>query len=203
MTQAVFLSPLGFIRLTEENEALTALDFDASATPLPSKSPLLCEAIRQLNAYFFGTLKSFSLPLAPQGTPFQNLVWEGLCRIPYGNVVSYGRLAEIIGRPGACRAVGQANGKNPLPILIPCHRVIWPAAAWEDTLPEQASKKSCFFWKAYLHGKMIRPFAALIDYHAQGKKHGLSMLFPAVRNIINVPGVFSPGGKINSCSCGK
>jgi len=122
--QAVFISPLGFIRLTEKNEALTFLTFEQHASPLSPETPLLREAVRQLNAYFSGTLKDFSLPLAPQGTHFQMRVWEGLCRIPYGNTISYSNLAEMIGYPGACRAVGNANGKNPLPILIPCHRVI-------------------------------------------------------------------------------
>ena len=77
-----------------------------------------------MRAYFDGKLKRFDLPLAPQGTAFQRQVWEALTRIPYGTVVSYKSIAEAVGRPKAVRAVGGANGKNPIPIIVPCHRVI-------------------------------------------------------------------------------
>lgn len=82
------------------------------------------EAIRQLEAYFAGQLRQFELPLAPEGTPFQLVVWKALCDIPYGTTVSYGEIARRIGRPQAARAVGAANGCNPIAIVIPCHRVI-------------------------------------------------------------------------------
>ena len=82
------------------------------------------ETGRQLRAYFSGELKRFDLPLAPEGTAFQRQVWEALTRIPYGAVVSYKAIAEAVGRPKAVRAVGGANGKNPIPIVVPCHRVI-------------------------------------------------------------------------------
>ena len=82
------------------------------------------EVVRELTAYFAGELRQFSLPLAPQGTPFQLDVWNALRAIPYGETRSYGELAERIGRPAAVRAVGAANGANPLPIVVPCHRVI-------------------------------------------------------------------------------
>jgi methylated-DNA-[protein]-cysteine S-methyltransferase len=82
------------------------------------------EGIRQLDEYFRGARKRFSLKLLPQGTPFQKLVWQQLKRIPYGKVVSYGDVARAIGRPHAYRAVGNANNKNPIGIIIPCHRVI-------------------------------------------------------------------------------
>ena len=78
----------------------------------------------QLRAYFKGELKHFNLPLAPEGTPFQLKVWQSLQNIPYGELVSYKTIAEAIGNPKAVRAVGAANGKNPLPIIVPCHRVI-------------------------------------------------------------------------------
>jgi methylated-DNA-[protein]-cysteine S-methyltransferase len=81
-------------------------------------------AVRELEAYFAGELRQFSLPLAPVGTPFQLDVWNALRAIPYGETRSYGELAERIGRPSAVRAVGAANGANPLPIVVPCHRVI-------------------------------------------------------------------------------
>ncbi len=82
------------------------------------------EAASQLRSYFAGELQEFDLPLAPEGTPFQREVWEQLCRIPYGETISYGELARRIGNPKACRAVGLANGSNPISIVIPCHRVI-------------------------------------------------------------------------------
>jgi methylated-DNA-[protein]-cysteine S-methyltransferase len=81
-------------------------------------------AADQLNSYFAGTLTRFTLPLAPRGTVFQQRVWAGLQDIPYGDTESYGELAERIGSPGAARAVGLANGKNPIGIIIPCHRVV-------------------------------------------------------------------------------
>jgi methylated-DNA-[protein]-cysteine S-methyltransferase len=82
------------------------------------------ETIRQLHAYFAGDLENFNLQLAPEGTPFQLEVWRRLCDIPYGETISYGQLASQIGNPKASRAVGLANGSNPIPIVIPCHRVI-------------------------------------------------------------------------------
>jgi len=86
--------------------------------------PLLQEAKRQLTAYFDGTLKEFDVPLAMRGTPFQLRVWEELVRIPYGTTMSYGELARRVGNPNASRAVGLANGRNPISIIVPCHRVI-------------------------------------------------------------------------------
>ena len=82
------------------------------------------EAVRQLDAYFAGELTEFDLPLHLVGTPFQLRVWEELRRIPYGETRTYGELAEALGSPGASRAVGLANGKNPIGIVVPCHRVI-------------------------------------------------------------------------------
>ncbi|WP_299538206.1 methylated-DNA--[protein]-cysteine S-methyltransferase [uncultured Streptomyces sp.] len=89
----------------------------------PDERPF-AEAVRQLNAYFAGELREFDLPLHMAGTPFQRLVWEELRRIPYGTTRSYGELADRLGRPGASRAVGLANGRNPISIIVPCHRVI-------------------------------------------------------------------------------
>ena len=84
----------------------------------------MADVVAQLRAYFDGTLHTFSLPLAFTGTPFQREVWEALRQIPYGATCSYAQLAERIGRPDAVRAVGAANGQNPIPIIVPCHRVI-------------------------------------------------------------------------------
>jgi methylated-DNA-[protein]-cysteine S-methyltransferase len=88
------------------------------------KDPLLGEAIRQLAEYLRGKRREFDLPLDLNGTPFQERVWRQLLRIPYGATRSYGELARAVGRPGAARAVGQACGANPVPIVVPCHRVI-------------------------------------------------------------------------------
>lgn len=82
------------------------------------------EAVKQLRAYFNGELRQFNLPLALDGTPFQQSVWKALQEIPYGETVSYGDIAKSIGRPKAVRAVGGANGSNTIPIVIPCHRVV-------------------------------------------------------------------------------
>ena len=79
---------------------------------------------RQLAEYFAGTRREFDLELAPEGTPFERSVWEALRQIPFGETRSYGEIAEAIGHPGAARAVGRANGANPIPIVVPCHRVI-------------------------------------------------------------------------------
>lgn len=91
--------------------------------------PLLQEAACQLAAYFAGKLRRFELPLRPAGTPFQQRVWAALCEIPYGEVRSYGAIAARIGSPKVARAVGRANHGNPLPIVIPCHRVIGASGA--------------------------------------------------------------------------
>ncbi len=89
-----------------------------------SSDPLLIEAEKQINAYFAGKLKCFDLPLAPVGTAFQRRVWSLLGTIPYGDTISYGEIARVLGDTGASRAVGLANSKNPIAIIIPCHRVV-------------------------------------------------------------------------------
>ncbi|OIJ88438.1 methylated-DNA--[protein]-cysteine S-methyltransferase [Streptomyces colonosanans] len=89
-----------------------------------SDDTLFDEATEQLDAYFSGELKEFTLELRLDGTPFQRRVWEQLCLIPYGETRSYGELADALGSPGASRAVGLANGKNPIGIIVPCHRVV-------------------------------------------------------------------------------
>ena len=116
-------SPVGPMTLVQEGEALTRLDFDVPSQP-EEATPLLLEACRQLREYFAGERKAFALPLAPAGTAFQKKVWAALREIPWGETRSYGDIARAIGKPTASRAVGMANGRNPLPIFIPCHRVI-------------------------------------------------------------------------------
>lgn len=88
------------------------------------ETPLIKETAQQLNAYFAGRLQRFTIPVAPEGTLFQKKIWELLCMIPYGQTATYGQIAAQAGNPKASRAVGLANNRNPVPILIPCHRVI-------------------------------------------------------------------------------
>jgi methylated-DNA-[protein]-cysteine S-methyltransferase len=123
-------SPVGLLLLAGESNALRRVSFDNSKrnAPLPpdwrqDRGPF-SEVIRQLQAYFGGELKDFDLPLSLEGTEFQLRVWNGLRMIRYGETISYGQLAKRIGKPRAVRAVGLANGCNPIPIIIPCHRVI-------------------------------------------------------------------------------
>jgi methylated-DNA-[protein]-cysteine S-methyltransferase len=123
-----FDSPVGELLLTADGDALTGLYMDVRRgrlDPGPRRElPLFAEAEAQLGAYFAGELVDFDLPLAPRGSPFQLEVWEALRGIPYGETISYGELALRVGRPGAARAVGAANGRNPIGIVVPCHRVI-------------------------------------------------------------------------------
>lgn len=88
------------------------------------KHRVLKDAARQFKAYFAAKLRDFDLPLAPEGTDFQKRVWKALTGIPYGRTITYGALARKVGKPSAARAVGAANGQNPLPVIVPCHRVI-------------------------------------------------------------------------------
>jgi methylated-DNA-[protein]-cysteine S-methyltransferase len=125
-----FESPVGPLLLAGDLNALRLVSFEGgvrSAPPQPDrkqdKTPF-DEVIRQLQAYFRGELKKFDLPLAVEGTEFQIRVWNALRAIPYGETISYTQLAVRIGNPKAVRAVGLANGSNPIPIIVPCHRVI-------------------------------------------------------------------------------
>ncbi|MEV7684548.1 methylated-DNA--[protein]-cysteine S-methyltransferase [Streptomyces bungoensis] len=97
---------------------------DETFGPRDDALPVFAEAAEQLSAYFAGESKEFTVRLALRGTPFQRRVWEQLTKIPYGETRTYGRLAEALGSPGASRAVGLANGRNPIGIIVPCHRVI-------------------------------------------------------------------------------
>jgi len=123
-------SPVGVLHLTGTEVALRSITFNgALESPARRHGPrcssmVLTEAERQLATYFDGVRRTFDLPLDPQGTAFQRAVWEKLRLIPYGTTTTYRDLAAQIGRPAAVRAVGAANGRNPLPIVIPCHRVL-------------------------------------------------------------------------------
>lgn len=130
VTCATIDSPIGELLLVADDQGLRRLGFQAGPHPLiPDPAWIrmahLAEAFEaQLAEYFAGQRQRFEVPLAPQGTAFQQAVWAALREVPYGTTVSYGELARRLGRPAASRAVGAANGANPVPILIPCHRVI-------------------------------------------------------------------------------
>lgn len=120
----IYQSPIGLIEIKVTAGAITSLEFVEEAREEERPGPVVEEAIRQLSAYFDGTRRDFDLPISPQGTDFQRLVWQHLLDIPYGQIISYQDLAKAIGKPEAIRAVGAANGQNPISVVIPCHRVL-------------------------------------------------------------------------------
>ncbi len=129
-------SPVGELLVTVDAAGrLTRLRFPDRTSAQPERTPAqpaawihdeapFAELRRQLGAYFAGELENFELELAPSGTPFQLDVWQALCAIPYGTTASYGEIARAVGQPGAARAIGGANNRNPIAIVVPCHRVI-------------------------------------------------------------------------------
>jgi methylated-DNA-[protein]-cysteine S-methyltransferase len=126
LTTMTMRSPLGALCLVAEDERLVGLHLpDRPTPPGPrGRGGVLARAAAQLAEYFAGERRDFDLPLAPSGTEFQRTVWLALAEIPFGATCSYGELARAVGRPSASRAVGAANGKNPIAIILPCHRVI-------------------------------------------------------------------------------
>ena len=131
MHRTVYPTPVGPLLLASDGEALCLIEFANPRHPVARNDgwregddSVLRETRRQLGEYFEGARRAFDLPLAPRGTTFQQQVWQSLCDIPYGETISYATLALRIGKPSAVRAVGAANGRNPLPIVVPCHRVI-------------------------------------------------------------------------------
>jgi methylated-DNA-[protein]-cysteine S-methyltransferase len=124
-------TPIGTLLIAGDGEAVRRIDFPKNgnkSTPAEgwteSAGGPVGAAVKQLREYFAGKRADFDLPLAPEGTEFQRTVWRNLQDIPYGETISYGELAKRVGNPKASRAVGAANGQNPIPIVIPCHRVI-------------------------------------------------------------------------------
>jgi methylated-DNA-[protein]-cysteine S-methyltransferase len=127
MAVAYMESPIGQLRLAADAEGLREVHIlgnGEAAEPWTPKTDVLAEAIRQLEEYFQGTRATFDLPLTPEGTDFQRRVWVTLAGIPAGKTISYQELARRLGDPKCIRAAGMANGKNPIAIIIPCHRVI-------------------------------------------------------------------------------
>jgi methylated-DNA-[protein]-cysteine S-methyltransferase len=127
-----FESPVGPLLLMSDGTSLTGVHTDNDKHRPAVRPDWICDdsvapfaqTIAQLRAYFDGALTGFDLPLAPQGTEFQMTVWRELCNIPFGETISYAELARRIGRPTASRAVGHSNARNPISIIVPCHRVI-------------------------------------------------------------------------------
>ncbi len=129
MHRAQVDSPIGPILIAGDDDAITMLGRVGPGIADDDRIPVhrvahIKEAAQQLDAYWAGELRDFDLPLAPTGTPFQQKVWAALRTIPYGATASYGEIARMIGAPTASRAVGAANGRNPIAIVVPCHRVI-------------------------------------------------------------------------------
>lgn len=121
-------SPLGVIKITANDSGIVSLNFARKSLASTQKNKItnrhLRDCVRQLDEYFSGKRLSFDLPLDVTGTPFQKKVWNALRKIPHGQTVSYVDIAQRIGRPKASRAVGGANNKNPITIIVPCHRVV-------------------------------------------------------------------------------
>lgn len=126
MEMMTMRTPIGTLGLFAEDDQLVGLSLPDRPAPTGPRrrTAVLVRAAAQLDEYFAGERRDFDLPLAPRGTPFQVAVWRALARIPFGETCSYGELARTVGRPSASRAVGAANGANPIAIILPCHRVI-------------------------------------------------------------------------------
>jgi methylated-DNA-[protein]-cysteine S-methyltransferase len=127
MTISFRITSIGRIGIAEENGCVTHLYFATDTLPEneeEGESAVITEAFSQLEAYLGGELKTFTVPLALHGTDFMRSVWKVLCEVPYGKTASYKDIAVTIGNPKAVRAVGSANNRNPVPLFIPCHRII-------------------------------------------------------------------------------
>jgi methylated-DNA-[protein]-cysteine S-methyltransferase len=121
-------TPIGDLRLVASPNGLRRIDLPPAGEPestwVEESTPILAEVVRQLTEYFAGDRRTFYLPLEPEGTDFQLSVWKVLRAIPFGQTISYGEQARRLGDANKARAVGSANGRNPLPIVVPCHRVV-------------------------------------------------------------------------------
>lgn len=124
MNTVVFDSPIGKLWLSAENGRLVSLSFNEKTADKEISEPVLNEAVKQLSEYFAGSRRTFSLPLEPRGTEFQKAVWNELLKIPFGETKTYGEIAAEMGKPKASRAVGMGCNRNPIAIIIPCHRVV-------------------------------------------------------------------------------
>ncbi|OOE83546.1 hypothetical protein BZG73_11395 [Salinivibrio siamensis] len=154
MSKKIYSSPLGPLTLQANSQGLTALY-------LPNRAPnhlvqdssqdsvaILDLACHQLDEYFAGTRQTFSVPLAPQGTAFQQRVWQALQSIPFGETASYQAISHLIGNPKANQAVGSANGKNPISIIVPCHRIIGRQGQLVGYGGGLIAKRTLLIWEA-------------------------------------------------------
>jgi methylated-DNA-[protein]-cysteine S-methyltransferase len=156
-------SPVGRLTLVGENDELLGIYFENAALTTESwarDDGRLAGAVRQLDEYFAGRRTRFDLPLAPRGTPFQRAVWAQLLRIPFGETWSYGQLARAVGKPSASRAVGAANGRNPLSIVVPCHRVIGADGSMTGYGGEVRRKVKLLELEARVAGRQLSLLAA-------------------------------------------
>ncbi len=117
-------SPIGLIEVSGTSEAVRSVDFVERRRETFSSNALVENAVGEIREYFERNRRKFDAPLDPQGTPFQKAVWRRLLEVPYGRTASYGEIARAVGNPKAVRAVGGANGRNPIAIIVPCHRII-------------------------------------------------------------------------------
>ena len=124
METAIIKSPIGNIRISADKNGLTELRFCEEGGMGKTKNPIIAKAVKQVQEYFAGQRQRFDVPLNPDGTDFQKRVWRELLTVGCGSTVSYGNIAQAIGKPTASRAVGAANGQNPISIIVPCHRII-------------------------------------------------------------------------------
>lgn len=123
-SSALFTSPVGPLTIEGDARALTRLGFGSPAAADGADEPALAATAAQLEQYFAGERTQFELELALHGTAFEQRVWEEVRRIPYGQTATYAEIARRVGSPSACRAVGRANGRNPIAVIVPCHRVV-------------------------------------------------------------------------------
>ena len=121
-----YKTPIGRLQIFADSKYITGISFFEKKVQdaIEEETPLIKRMYLELEEYFTGKRKSFDVPVSPNGTFFQQSVWKALQAIPYGETRSYKQIAEMIGKPTACRAVGMANNRNPIPIIIPCHRVV-------------------------------------------------------------------------------
>lgn len=125
MYKAYYSSPIGMVEITSDEEHILELEFVENSSEQSQQLPsILRDALKQIDEYFKGTRKAFDLNLKVQGTEFQQTVWNQLRKVPFGTTSSYGEIAKAVGNPKGCRAVGGANNKNRIAIVIPCHRIV-------------------------------------------------------------------------------
>jgi methylated-DNA-[protein]-cysteine S-methyltransferase len=157
MLQTNMHSPLGDLLIESNGEAITQIHFsNEPLQPQLTEHPLLLQAVAELNAYFEGSLTVFTFPIVQTGTEFQQLVWQMLSTIPFGNTISYKTLAIKLGDEKCIRAAGTANGKNQLAIVVPCHRVIGSSGELVGYAGGMHRKKWLLDHEAKMSGKAVQ-----------------------------------------------